>query len=77
MVALCEAVTATAGFCPTLAALLSTNWGGLPRLHPIERDIDDHIFLPADHLAATNFDQDRAGIDAIICGRFFGMVQEV
>jgi hypothetical protein len=46
------------------------------RLHHIERDIDDHILLPADHLAAACLGEDGAGIDAVIGCCLFGMAQE-
>ena len=37
----------------------------LPRLHEIERDIHDHVFLTADHSAAAKLDQDFSRIDAV------------
>ena len=42
----------------------------------IERDIDDHVFLTPDHLAAADFGQDRAGIEAMVLRRLFGVAQE-
>jgi hypothetical protein len=43
----------------------------LRALHHIERDIDDHVLLAADHLAAARFGEDRAGINAVVCGCLF------
>lgn len=46
-------------------------------LQQIERNVDDHVFLTADHLAATHFGQDRARFDAIVLAGLFGMAQDV
>jgi hypothetical protein len=42
----------------------------------IEGDIDDHVFLSADHVAFAEFDKDVARVDAIGFGCFFGVAQE-
>src|SRR3546814_3712435 len=42
----------------------------------VEGDIDDHIFLAADHPPPAELDQDLAGIETILFGRLFGMAQE-
>src|SRR3546814_16624736 len=42
----------------------------------VEGDIDDHIFLAADHPPPAELDQDLAGIETILFGRIFGMAQE-
>jgi hypothetical protein len=44
--------------------------------HQIEGDIGYHVFLPANHFALADFDEDSAGVDAIHLGRLFRMPQE-
>src|SRR3546814_7453164 len=62
---------------PILACVIScpsasSNDAGLPRfsggglLEHIECDVDDHVLLAADHLAAAQLDQDRTGVDTVI-----------
>jgi hypothetical protein len=50
--------------CPALA------------LQDVEGDVDDHVFLAADHAAAAELDQDGAGVEAVILGRGLGVAQE-
>jgi len=44
--------------------------------HLIERDVEDHVFLSAHHLAPSEFDKDLASVEAIVGRRFFGVAQE-
>src|SRR3546814_6812124 len=45
-------------------------------LQHVKSDVDDHVFLSADHLAATELDKDRTGIEAIILRRLVRMAKE-
>src|SRR3546814_3905799 len=45
-------------------------------LQHVKSDVDDHVFLSADHLAAAELDKDRTGIEAIILRRPFRMAKE-
>jgi len=45
-------------------------------LDHVQGDIDDHVFLAADHLAAPQFDQDSPRVEAVFRGSFLGVAQE-
>src|SRR3546814_6458991 len=45
-------------------------------LQHVKSDVDDHVFLSADHLAAAELDKDRTGIEAILLRRLFRMAKE-
>lgn len=45
-------------------------------LEQIQRDVDDHVFLPANHAAPAQFDQNVQGFEAVFGGGDFGMAQE-
>src|SRR3990167_7648244 len=49
---------------------------GLPGGDQIKRHIHDHVFLAAHHLAAAEFDEDVARIDAMILRSLLGMPEE-
>ncbi len=38
------------------------------RRQHVERDVDDHVFLPAHHLAPAELDEDRAGVEPMVGG---------
>lgn len=50
--------------------------GGFAFLDHVEGDVDDHVFLPADHLATAQFHEDGAGVEAVGFGGLFRMTQE-
>lgn len=50
--------------------------GALASPGQVQRNIDNHVFLTAHHLAATDFGEDGACIQAIVAGSLFGMAQK-
>lgn len=42
----------------------------------IECDVGDHVFLPADQVAPSDLDEDRAGVEAVDPGGGFGVPQK-
>src|SRR3546814_11812764 len=72
---------------PILACVIScpsasSNDAGLPRfaggglLEHIECDVDDHVLLAADHLAAAQLDQDRTGVETVIGRSLLSVAEE-
>ena len=47
-----------------------------PRGNEIERNIDNHVFLPANHAPFTQFDQNFAGVEAVLFGRLFRVTKK-
>jgi len=45
-------------------------------LEQVQRDVDDHVFLPANHAAPAQFDQYVQSLEAVPGGGIFGMPQE-
>src|SRR5690606_23596253 len=48
----------------------------LALLHEVQRDVDDHVFLTADHTPCAELDQDRAHVQAVVGRGLLGMAQE-
>lgn len=42
----------------------------------VERDVDNHVFLPSNHLSSTQFDKNGAGIEAVFLGGFLCVSKE-
>lgn len=42
----------------------------------VEGDVRDHVLLAADHLALTDLDEDRPGVQAVAAGGRLGVAQE-
>src|SRR3546814_13027671 len=72
---------------PILACVIScpsasSNDAGLPRfaggglLEHIECDVDDHVLLAADHLAAAQLDQERTGVETVIGRSLLSVAEE-
>src|SRR3546814_14593179 len=72
---------------PILACVIScpsasSNDAGLPRfsggglVDHIECDVDDHVLLAADHLAAAQLDQDRTGVETVIGRSLLSVAEE-
>ena len=45
-------------------------------LQHIKGHVDDHVFLPADHLTTAEFNKNLARVEAIIIGSFLRVAQE-
>jgi hypothetical protein len=41
----------------------------------VERDVDEHVLLAADHAAAPGLFEQRAGVDAVTLGSGFGVTR--
>jgi len=46
------------------------------RRQHVERDVDDHVFLPAHHLAPAELAEDRADVEPMVGGGHFGVAEE-
>ena len=46
------------------------------RLHQIEGDIDDHVFLATDHASPSKLHEDSADVDSVVLRGFLRMPQE-
>ncbi len=49
---------------------------GIASSHEIERDVDDHVFLAADHATPAELDQDGASVEAVRRRGLLGVPQE-